>query len=329
MTHHAMTHHAMTRRTITRTNLARLSTLLLLTLTQCVCQNGSRDVPPSTTAPSATHADKQTNKPATETDRPAAEVGVPAGVDATDLDEDERAVLVSVLKEQFDPCGEPRSFYDSLSDPKTCDRARAMGTFVVTSVAKGLSKRQIVGLLLRELARTTTKAEFDTAGVPVWGDPGAPHAIVEFIDFQCPFCKEASEPVKKLAETFPLKVYVKNLPLIEHHPFAQEAAIAALAAHRQDKYFEAVKALFANQTRLDSQVIRESVASTGIDMTRWEADIKDPEIAKAIARDVAEADRYQLEGTPTFFLNGFMVEYDQLEQKLTEAVAEAAEAADE
>lgn len=301
-----------------RTHIAGISTLLLITLTQCVCQNGSRDVPPAAVDPAADPA----TRPVPATPDPATKepVKVPSGVDVGDLDEDERAVLVALLNEQFDPCGEPRSFFESLDDPKTCERAKSMGAFVVTSVAKGLSKRQIVGQLLRELARTTTKAEFDFEGSPVWGDPGAPHTIVEFIDFQCPFCKEASEPVKKFAEKFPVKVYVKHLPLTDHHPFAEEAAIASLAAHNQGKFFEVAKALFSNQVRLDSQVVRESVAGAGVDMKKWEADIKDGAIADLIARDVAEADKYELDGTPTFFLDGFMVEYDQLEQKLTEAM---------
>ena len=245
----------------------------------------------------------------------------PAVLDTKDLDEDETAVLVSILGEQFDPCGSPKSFLDSLQSDAPCELAVTVGEFTVSLVQKGLSKRQITSQLLKELARRSSKAEFNLDGVPVTGSPNAANELVEFIDFQCPYCASVSGPAKELAKQYGVALYVKHLPLTGHHPFAEAAAKTAHAAHLQGKFFEVYAALFEQQAMLSPETIEQIAKDAGLDMTRYASDVASQGVADHIARDIADADLAKVDGTPTFFLNGMMLEFDQLEVALKEATA--------
>lgn len=300
--------------------------LVLCTLTQCVCQSARRDEPgpgagdggdPAKTeaAPAKTEAKPPQTAPA------AATVVLPKVLDVSDLDDDEKKVLAEVLREQFDPCGAPMSFMESLEADEPCERAVALGAFAVKQVEKGLSKRLIARELMKELARTTSKMQFELDGVPHQGDPASPHVIVEFLDYECPFCKQTFAPVKKVAKKYGAVVYVKQLPLTAHHKYALAAARAALAAQRQDRFWEMSEAMFENQDRLSDDVIVELAKQVGLDMKRFEADIKDPEIDAILKRDEIEADAAKVDGTPSIFLDGYLVEHDQLEDKLKAATS--------
>jgi len=242
---------------------------------------------------------------------------LPERIDVADLDGDEQQILLDVLKEHFDPCGEPISFLESLNKAETCDQAIDSAELVVDLVAKGLSKRQIVQQLLKHLARSNMKADFDLSQTPYMGDPEAKNVIVEFMDFQCPYCKVASKQLKTLAKKYGAALYIKHLP-IEHHTFARKAALASLAADRQGRFWDVYDALFEHQDTLSVEVIEDPAIKAGLDMKRYAKDLKDPGLEKLLRADEKEADRFKVEGTPTFFVNGYMVELDDIEEKLSD-----------
>lgn len=293
----------------------------LVMLSQCVCQNNrlpegepvkpvegttetTRATQPAATSPTA----GDPTKPA----KPSTPAKLPAGLDTKDLDEAEKAELAALLSEQYDPCGKDRSFLASLEDATTCTAAKKLAALAVTKLAQGLSKKQVVQELLKEQARWASHAEFDLTGVPVYGEPGpGKRVIVEFSDFQCPHCKLAAKPAKELAKKHNAVLYAKQLPL-DFHPVARKAALMALAAHRQGKYWEVSQALFDNQELLADDKLRGIVEKAGVDMARLDKDLADPEIEKALQRDLDEATKLQIDGTPTFYVDGFKVEYEQL-----------------
>jgi len=300
----------------------RWSLIMALTLSQCVCQNNrpseSETIQPVDGAARPTRASgpgAADAGPATAP-KPADAPKLPATIDTKDLDDSEKALLAEVLTEQYDPCGKQRSFLASLADPATCDTAKRLGELAVTKVSYGLSKKQIVKELLQEQARWAKKAEFDLDGVPVYGQAGAgKRVIVEFSDFQCPHCKLASKPAKELAKKYGAVLYAKQLPL-EHHPLAKDAALMALAAHRQGKFWEVSALFFEHQDTLSPERLRELVREAGVDLARFDKDLADPAIAKTLERDLAEANRLEVGGTPTFYVDGFEVPYEQLEATL-------------
>lgn len=292
-------------------------------LTQCVCGSNKRptetDSAPERPAPvapaSPTPAPDAGDPPAAAAD-PKPALKLPASLDTKDLDHDEKLLLQEVLEEQYDPCGKPRSFLESLGAADACAEAHKLAGLAVTRIADGLSKRQVVQELLKEQARWASKAEFDLAGSPVFGEPGpGKKVIVEFFDYQCPHCKISNKPAKEIAEKTGAVLYYKMLPL-EMHPNAREAALHALAAHRQGKFFALHELLFENQERLSPELIRELAQKAGLDLARLDKDLADPALTQQLERDIAESTRAKVTGTPTFFVDGYETELDQLEGAL-------------
>jgi len=137
---------------------------------------------------------------------------------------------------------------------------------------------------------------------------GAKHAkvtIVEFSDFQCPFCSRAEPTLKKILETYKgeVKLVWRNEPL-SFHPNALPAAKAAMAAHKQGKFWQMHELMFQHQTELSEAKYEEWAKQIGLDLSRWRKDKESPEIASAIEGDSKYANQVGADGTPAFFING-------------------------
>jgi protein-disulfide isomerase len=100
-----------------------------------------------------------------------------------------------------------------------------------------------------------------------------------------------------------VKLVFKNFPL-RNHKFAMEAAIAALAAEKQGKFWEFHDLLFKDYNRLNEQKVKEIAQQLKLDMEKFEKDRKEPGIRTLINRDIAEGNRAGVGGTPTIFING-------------------------
>jgi protein-disulfide isomerase len=140
---------------------------------------------------------------------------------------------------------------------------------------------------------------------PARGSKDALVTLVEFTDFQCPFCARASATLKQLEEDYGdnLRIVVKQFPL-PFHKRARPAAIAALAAHEQGKFWEYHDKLFANQKALDDASLETFAKEVGLDMKKWKKDLQNPKLAQAVDRDEELARTLTRGGTPSFFING-------------------------
>ncbi|GAB4086856.1 Na+/H+ antiporter NhaA [Myceligenerans cantabricum] len=138
------------------------------------------------------------------------------------------------------------------------------------------------------------------------GDPAAPYTVVEYLDFQCPFCARVTGMSLDLRDYFgdQIRYVVRHLPLEDVHPQAFGAALAAEAAHRQGAFWEMHDVLFANQARLEPEDLRGYAAELGLDPTRFDADMADETLADRIRVHTRSAHESGARGTPTFFLNG-------------------------
>ncbi len=146
---------------------------------------------------------------------------------------------------------------------------------------------------------------FEMAGSPVLGTSGAPVSVVVFDDFQCPYCARLAPQLKQVQADYPdqVKVVFKNFPL-RSHPFARTAAIAAMAAHRQGKFWEYHDLVFANYNQLDDGKFRQFAEELKLDLERFEKDREDPETWSVVNRDAREGIDAGVRGTPTVFVNG-------------------------
>lgn len=151
--------------------------------------------------------------------------------------------------------------------------------------------------------------EVDTAGAPSKGREAAPVTIVEFAEFQCPFCMRVGPTLKQIEETYGDKVRFvwKHLPLTSIHANAMNAALASEAARAQGKFWEYHDMLFANQANLAIDDLKRYAKDVGLDVARFEKDMVDPQYKKRVETDIAEAANLKVSGTPGFFINGRFV----------------------
>lgn len=138
---------------------------------------------------------------------------------------------------------------------------------------------------------------------------GAADALVVvnvFTDFQCPVCKRAADPIKQLVLDYPdkVKVVFRNNALPTHGR-SQPAALAAMAAGQQGKFWEYYDRIFANPSALDDASLAQSATALGLDLEQWNKDIADPKSLKRIQDESAAAIRLGVPGTPGIFVNGY------------------------
>jgi protein-disulfide isomerase len=145
----------------------------------------------------------------------------------------------------------------------------------------------------------------DIAGAPVRGNVKAPVTIVEFSDFQCPFCARARPTVNKVRETYGDKVRIlfRDFPL-QMHAQATKAAEAASCAGDQDKFWEMHDRLFASQAKLQVPDLKQHAADLGLQADTFGECLDSGKYASKWQQGLADGTQYGVTGTPAFFING-------------------------
>lgn len=140
----------------------------------------------------------------------------------------------------------------------------------------------------------------------VKGPDGAPITIIEFSDFQCPYCEIASEAVKQVLAAYPDKIrfVFKNFPLVKIHENAQYAAESAECAGDQGKFWEMHDLLFANQDKLDKASISKYASQLKLNKAAFDSCISTGKFKAKIEADAKVAADFGVGGTPAFFING-------------------------
>jgi protein-disulfide isomerase len=144
------------------------------------------------------------------------------------------------------------------------------------------------------------------AGSPAKGGPvGSPITIIEFSDFQCPFCSRVNPAIAQAKETYGDKVrfVFRQFPL-NIHPQAPKAAEASLCAHDQGKFWEMHDALFADQQKLSVPDLKATAAKIGVDAAKFDACLDGGSKAEIVSRDMTDGAAAGVSGTPALFVNG-------------------------
>jgi protein-disulfide isomerase len=143
--------------------------------------------------------------------------------------------------------------------------------------------------------------------LPPQGSPDAPVKIVEFSDFQCPFCKQwTDDTAAALKQKYGDKMvlYYRQFPLTAIHPEAMGGAIASECANEQGKFWNMHDSLFRTQSLLSPENSKSLAASLGLDATKYDDCVAKNTYQADIAADIADGNTYGVSGTPTFFING-------------------------
>jgi protein-disulfide isomerase len=140
----------------------------------------------------------------------------------------------------------------------------------------------------------------------VRGPAEATITLVEYGDFECPFCGMAYPVVRELARHLGgrLRVVFRHFPLRDQHPHAQHAAEAAEAAAAQGKFWEMHDRLFEHQRALDDEQLIRHAEELGLDTDRFRRDLTEHRHRERVQEDVLSGLHSGVRGTPTFFLNG-------------------------
>jgi protein-disulfide isomerase len=225
-------------------------------------------------------------------------------VETNVLTDGERRSWVDLVNEQLSPCGEPVSVAQCVAENRACGTCVPAARYLVRLVSEGYEKHEIQELFSARFD-PKKKVKLDVSDSPVRGAPMAKITIVEFSDFECPHCGAAHPMLSSLLQEFDGQVNLvfKNYPL-DGHKNAMPAAMAAVAAGKQGKFWELADKLFEHQRELSPEKIRELAASVGLDMARFDADVASDEVRERVARDKKEGAAVNIQGTPTLFVDG-------------------------
>lgn len=195
-----------------------------------------------------------------------------------------------------------------------------------TAFAGQLRKAATLEVNLR--APESPVLQISTDDQPAKGNPAAPVTIVEFTDFQCPSCAAAQPTLDKLVAEYGdrVRLVVRDFPL-EQHENAAKAAEAAEAARAQGKYWEYASLLFANQTALSVDKLKEYATRLGLDRQKFDAALDSGQMGEKVQRDLMDGIRLGVNSTPSFFVNGRVANdrsYEGLKAAIEKALGEKA-----
>lgn len=142
-------------------------------------------------------------------------------------------------------------------------------------------------------------------GNPTQGPANAPITIVEFSDFECPFCHKVQDSLVQLRQRYGNRIrwVYKHYPL-DFHPKAIPAAHASYAAQQQGKFWEYSKALWSRQAYLSDDLYKAVAQELKLDMKKFEADRASAAAKKMVETDMADGSKVGVRGTPYFLING-------------------------
>ncbi|MFH1224005.1 MAG: thioredoxin domain-containing protein [Pseudomonadota bacterium] len=159
------------------------------------------------------------------------------------------------------------------------------------------------------------------------GPKNAKVTVVEFSDFQCPFCKKASDNGARIMKDYGDKVrfVFRHFPL-SFHENAHKAAQAAACANEQGKFFEMHDKLFENNTALTDADFKKYATELALDAKKFEDCLTTGKFKSKIDKDLTDGQKYGISGAPTYFINGYMVvgavPYDELKKSIDEAMVD-------
>ena len=200
---------------------------------------------------------------------------------------------------------------EHLSEAKLAALSTVVLAPLLTASVLAVVKRLPSSVRARQIGRTAADIpdlaeDVDPERDHIRGPDDAPVTLLEYGDFECPYCGQAEQVIRELLVSLGSDVrYVwRHLPLSDVHPFAQLAAEASEAASAQDSFWEMYDVLLAHQDALRPIDLGGYAGELGLDVERFTGELRAHDYASRVMADVTSADESDVSGTPTFFING-------------------------
>lgn len=183
--------------------------------------------------------------------------------------------------------------------------------FLVQQKSAGVREQFVASLRAKHPTRIlmdVARVEVAEAGAPAKGPAGAPVSIIEFSDFECPFCSRVVPSIDEVVKTYgdQVRVAFRQFPL-NIHPRAQKAAEASLCAHEQGKFWQMHDLMFGDQKKLEIADLKSKAGSLGVDQAKFDACLDGGKFASQVSADMADGQKAGVTGTPAIFINGRFV----------------------
>lgn len=218
----------------------------------------------------------------------------------------------------------PKEQFASLKDKIKAYLSRSGSTDAKSKFAVELKKKYTVNYNLEKAAKPKVKFKEKT-GDPVTGNLNSKVTVVEFSDFECPYCAKGAEVFKKLKEEYSdrVKFVFKQFPL-SFHKNAQGAAEASLCANEQGKFFEYHDVLFTNNKTLEKENLLKYAASINLDAAKFKECVVSGRMKAKVEADMKEGQDYGISGVPAFIIDGELVvgavPYEEIKTVVDEAL---------
>ncbi len=216
-----------------------------------------------------------------------------------------RRAFVSMAEDEFVFDGSPFTLAGCLRDDRPCKEEAKRGlSLLLRLLQAGARENEALAAYNRYYGSFDKRSEIDLEGAACMGPEDAAVTLVEFSDFECPYC-DAARPILKaaMAGRDDVRLCFMQFPL-PGHPHSMSAAQATVFAHKHGKFWELHDLIFDNQRRLSDATIRSLVEQAGLDMKALMAEIQSGELAAVVEKQKNEGLRLGVQGTPTIFVNG-------------------------
>lgn len=231
-------------------------------------------------------------------------------VDLSGLTAVQKKAVLKILRDQDCTCQCGMKTAECIMKDSHCSYSRNLAKIAIQGVKDGKTLIEISKLMDASPKAHRPKILEAPVNIPVDGSPvrgpaDARITLVEFSDFECPFCSAAVRQVDTVMAAYPkdIKLIYKQFPL-SMHPHAQLAAEASLAARDQGKFWEMYDVLFKNYRQLSHENIMLWAKQIGLNMDKFKADLDSHKYKAVIDKDLSDGETAGVYGTPSFYING-------------------------
>ncbi|HET6277183.1 MAG TPA: DsbA family protein [Candidatus Polarisedimenticolia bacterium] len=255
-------------------------------------------------------------------------------VDFTGLSESQKQIALKIMNQNPCNCGCRMTIAECRVDDHSCRRSLIFARTILDALREGKSEAEVVVVLkaktdtfveARPPEDTDVVYDIDVALNPVRGPLNATVSIIEFSDFQCPYCAGVQATLNRVLQAFPkdVRLVFKQYPL-NIHQYAHRAAVASLAAQQQGKFWEMHDKMFQNFTAINDENLIAWAKELGLDMVEFEQAMHTGQYDAMVRKDMADGAAAHVLGTPTLFVNGKRVNdrsFEGFKRMIQEALA--------